>query len=109
MNKITRKQRLELLENGFYKCGYSHITNVEELTALFTRLEDQLTDTFADKVRATNTKLSIAKIRSKDFIDSEDCFYDFKGNTFQYGQFIVHVYSHAQSKSGTASVSLLAE
>ena len=107
MNKITRKQRLDLMQNGFYRCGYMQIKNVEETTAWIPRLLEQLTEEFAGKVRATNTKLSIAKIRSKDFIDTEGCFYDFKGWTMQFGQFLIHVYPY-QNGGGQAAVSLLA-
>lgn len=109
MKKITRQERLDLLQNGFYRCGYIRIENVEELTSDFSRLKDKMTDEFTDKVRAINTKLSIAKIRSKDFIDNEGCFYDFEGKTFKHGEFLVHVYPFATLDGGTASISLLAE
>ena len=109
MDKITRKQRIELMQNGFYKCGYTHITNVKECDERLARLQEQLTEEFETAVRANNTRLTIDKVRSKDFIDNEGCFYDLKGQTFQHGQFLIHVYSYDNYQGGTASVSLLAE
>ena len=109
MKKITRQQRLDLLRNGFYRCGYiEKAENIEEYIHS-SRLTDQLTETFADIVREKNTYLSIAKIRSKDFIDSDGCYYDFKGKTYQHGQFLVHIYPSSHSTGGIASLSLLAE
>lgn len=109
MNKITNKQRLELLHNDFYRCGNIHIRNVKETTAWIPRLLEQLSESFAAEVRATNTRLSIAEIRSKDFIDSEGCFYDFRGQNFRYGHFLIHVYTHQHNEGGSASVTLIAE
>ena len=108
MNKITRKQRIELMQGGFYRCGYVRITDVEKPIEWLPRILEQLTEEFANKVRANNTRLSIVKVRSKDFIDNEGCFYDLKGRTTRFGQFMIHVYSY-QGGGGQASVSLLAE
>ena len=107
MKKITRKQRLDLSENGFYKCGYMKIENLEMLESALSRLEDELTEELERKVRETNTKLSIAKIRSKDFIDNEGCYYDYKGETYQHGEFLMHVYPYRDGR-GQASITLIA-
>lgn len=109
MKKLTRQQRLDALKNGFYRCGYVETDNIEEYILHSTRLTEQLTDTFADAVRANNPKLSIAKIRSNDFVDSDDCYYDFRGKTYQHGPFLIHIYPSPYNNSGTASVVLLGE
>ena len=110
MKKLTRQQRLNaLLKNGFYRCGYVETENIEDYVCNSQWFKKELIEPFADAVRANNTKLSIAKIRSNDFVDSNDCYYDFRGKTFQYGQFLIHIYLAPYSKMGTASISLLAK
>ena len=109
MKKLTRKQRLDALKNGFYRYGYLQAENIEDFVLHSTWITEQLTDSLADSVRANNLKLSIDKIRSNDFVDSDGCFYDFRGKTFQYGQFIIHIYPYPQSKDGIANISLLAK
>ena len=107
MKKITRKQRLDALKNGFYRYGNFTTDNIDECVHS-AWLRDQLTETFAKTVRDHNTYLSIAEIRSKDFIDSEGCFYDFVGKTYQYEDFLVHVYPFKDREGGTVSVLLVA-
>lgn len=109
MKKLTRKERLKALENGFYRCGYVTREDIENYVLDSLHLQDQLTESLADMVRANNEKISIAKIRSNDFIDSEDCICDFRGSTYQYGEFIIHIYPFYQSTGGTASITLIAE
>lgn len=108
MKRITRKERLNALQHGFYHCGHTYINDINQTDAFFTNLKNELTEQFSDAVRETNKKLSIDKIRSKDFIDSDGCYYDFIGRTYHYKDFIIHIYP-AYNNRGSASVLLAAK
>ena len=109
MKKLTRQERVDsLLHNGFYRCGYINSDNIEKYVLHSSGLTDQLTEEFADSVRKGRKLIRIAEVRSKDFIDSDGVYYDYKGKTYQYGQFLIHIYLPREGKDGGASVLLLA-
>ena len=110
MKKITKKQRIDQMNGrGFHHCGYVTGEYIKHFISELHTFKEKLTEDFADRVREKNDLHTIYKIRSNDFIDNEDCYYDFKGVSYQYNDFIIHVYDNKENDTYTAIFILLAK
>ena len=110
MKKITKKQRIDQMnERGFHHCGHISGEYIKHFISELHTFKEKLNEEFANMIYSTTDLTTISKIRSLDFIDSRNVVYGFKGSTYQYNDFLIHIYDYKEFDEYTVSFILLAK
>lgn len=108
MHKITKRERLDILMDGWYRLGWASPETLVKMFDEETEIWDTINEVARQIIASDMKKINLMRTRSEDFIGSDDCYYPYKGKTYVNGKVMVHVYSDHEGNETGASIVLLA-
>lgn len=102
LQKVTKKDRIALMKNGFYKVGYMSAKEFNERVIHDEYLDqyiDRILFILEDMVEAGLDPINVVKVRSNDIYCSDECYYSYKGKSYLIDGILFHVYEDTDTVS----------